>query len=824
MKTFFAPLAVLVGSIAAALAASACTTESFCFADCNPSVTPGAGGGGPVEGGMAASFNIGGTGGGSFFQTGGAPVGGCGAAEIPCNNHDDNCNGQTDEGTDFTALTQCGDCATNCPANAPLNMNAVSCTPPPAGQLGTAPGECKYECATNHYDLDPNTPGCETQCQKTNDVDIAYDTICNVDDDCDGQLDEDIDYCNDAANCGKCGNVCVFPNATGKCQQIAGATTCKSTDTETFTECVIGTCSTGWHDADGRASTGCEYQCTPTNGGVEICDGLDNDCDNFFDNEDTGLTGIGADCWGGAAGECAAASHTGKNKCIAGVITCCDKSSDVETSPSTNPKQPPTGAQNGVCDGKAAPFVLHPTENPELCNGLDDNCDGQVDESPNDVGQACGSSLGTCELGVMQCDLTTHRPVCVGATDPVVDPTTRERIDACDGVDNDCDGVPNGTIVDTGTGTPAACTRNQDCPTGSLCLMGPNGFACVLPRTCTTDADCGSITGTLCMGAGTTKWCAKPSPGVGEPCDVPSLAPCVNAAGATVDCSTAGATPVPQPCRAGTTICAGRLLCNGSTVANPTARDTCGRDVNCDGRLDNQPNLLTDERNCGTCGNDCNSLGAHVNWVCTNGTCTKGTPMCVPGYINCDSNANDCERPCTPSGSEVCNGFDDNCNCQVDEGNIPKPTPVQVCGVASGATDPSCTTNVARDCVNGAWRCTFPAGVCTTGNCATSPDPCDGVDNNCNTVADESFKAPFKATRSSRSRALRTTDCRRPVMVPAAAPGPTCVTPPEPTRSAVRPRTTARPRPKSATASTTTAMQSSTRRTTTRPAQRTATT
>jgi hypothetical protein len=749
MKTLLAPLTLLAGAVAMALTTAACTTESFCLADCDPNAAKGTGGSGPYEGGQGAVFNIGGTGGGQFFQTGGVPVGGCGAAEIPCNNFDDNCNGSTDEGTDFTELTQCGDCASNCFVNAPPNMNAVGCTPPAADQLGKAPGECKYECAADWYDTDPTKPGCEKQCQKTNDVDIAYDNVCGVDDDCDGEADEDIDYCNDAANCGACGSLgvpCVLANATGKCQQIAGATTCRNTKDATFTECVIGSCATGWHDADGRASTGCEYQCTPSNGGVEICDGLDNDCDNLFDNEDDGLTGVGADCFGGTVGECAAASHKGKNKCIAGVVTCCDVSSDSVTSQSTNPKQPLTGAQNGICKGTQAPFVLHPTENEELCNGLDDNCDGQTDESPSDVGQACGTSVGKCALGVMQCDITTHKPVCVGATDPDVDPTTKERIDVCDGVDDDCDGVTDGTVVDTATGTPAACTRNQDCPTGASCLMGPNGLACVLPKVCATTADCPA--NTQCMQSVNNKVCAKPADTVGAICDKPAVVPaCVNASGNGVPCTDPGAIPVTQPCKEGKIICVGKPLCGGSTVANPTAKDTCGKDMNCDGRLDNQPNLLTDERNCGACGNDCNALGAHVNWVCNNGTCAKGTPACVAGYINCDSNANDCERQCTPSGAEVCNGIDDNCNCQVDDGNIPKPTSVQVCGVQSGSTDPNCTTNVTIACTAGAWKCTFPAGVCTSGTCSTSPDPCDGIDNNCNSVADESFKTPFKATK-----------------------------------------------------------------------------
>ncbi|RME21935.1 MAG: choice-of-anchor D domain-containing protein, partial [Deltaproteobacteria bacterium] len=44
-------------------------------------------------------------------------------------------------------------------------------------------------------------------------------------------------------------------------------------------------CPAGWWDADGDPSNGCEYRCDLTNGGVEDCDGVDNDCDQQTDED-----------------------------------------------------------------------------------------------------------------------------------------------------------------------------------------------------------------------------------------------------------------------------------------------------------------------------------------------------------------------------------------------------------------------------------------------------------------------------------------------------------------------------------------------------------
>src|SRR5262249_39971610 len=94
----------------------------------------------------------------------------------------------------------------------------------------------------------------------------------------------------------------------------------------------------------------------------ETCNGLDDDCDGFIDDNltDAGAT-CGTDVGGGAPG--------------------------------------PTLRQAGslVCSGQGPV--------PEICDGKDNDCDGQVDNAPADVGPAfgCGSDVGECRRGFLEC-------------------------------------------------------------------------------------------------------------------------------------------------------------------------------------------------------------------------------------------------------------------------------------------------------------------------------------------------------------------------------------------------------------------------------------
>ncbi len=69
----------------------------------------------------------------------------------------------------------------------------------------------------------------------------------------------------------------------------------------------------------------------------------------------------------------------------------------------------------------------------ETCNGEDDDCNGTPDDNLIDEGLACSSGLpGVCDEGLTVCNAASLE------CDPIIDPGTEPEV--CDGLDNNCDG------------------------------------------------------------------------------------------------------------------------------------------------------------------------------------------------------------------------------------------------------------------------------------------------------------------------------------------------------------------------------------------------
>lgn len=122
----------------------------------------------------------------------------------------------------------------------------------------------------------------------------------------------------------------------------------------------------------------------------------------------------------------------------------------------------------GVCDLGTYNFDLVCVPNssnmPELCNGVDDNCDGIVDNG-NFGTVSCG--VGACYRTVSAC----QNGIVIDAFSCVPGQPSQE---VCNGIDDDCDGVvDNGNVCVSPSPQPSASPTPQPSPSVSSAPVAP---------------------------------------------------------------------------------------------------------------------------------------------------------------------------------------------------------------------------------------------------------------------------------------------------------------------------------------------------------------
>jgi large repetitive protein len=506
-----------------------------------------------------------------------------------CNGVDDDCDGEVDEDGDTMFYGDADGDGHGDPA-----VSELACEPP-AGWVST-----------------------DDDCD---DADAAVfpgaDEVCNgIDDNCDGELDPpDRTWFLDDDGDGY-GDALVSDSACAAPEGYVG----DDTDCD---------------DADAAVSPGA----------TEVCNGVDDDCDDVVDEDLLVVYYLDSD-GDGYGGE-------------GTTMSACEL---------------PAGYADNVDDCDDTDFAVNPAA-VEVCGGVDDDCDGLVDDADPDVDTSTGDlfyvdadldGYGDPTATVQACGTGGGAVSDATDCDDTVATTNPGATESCSGVDDDCDGLVDDAddSVDLSTGT----TWYTDADGDTYGDAGAAVSACSQPAgTVADDTDCDDSTADVSPAA------SEICNGIDDDCDGD-----IDDDDSSIDTSThttwygdgdgdgyGEPTTTTTACDEPSGYAALDTDCDDADSAiSPGADEICNTiDDDCDGDIDDDDTSL-------------DTTTADV-WYSDSDADGYGDPdtevyACVEpsGVSDLDTDCDDADPDVNPDGTEACNGYDDDCDGTADSSSL----------------------------------------------------------------------------------------------------------------------------------------------------------